>query len=31
VTRRDADSAEFELKVPAGKESDLTYTVRYTF
>ena len=31
VKRRDADSAEFELKVPAGKESELTYTVRYTF
>jgi hypothetical protein len=31
VKRRDADGAEFELKVPAGRESDLTYTVRYTF
>lgn len=31
LKRRDADGAEFELKVPAGKESELTYTVRYTF
>jgi hypothetical protein len=31
VKRRDADSAEFEVKVPAGKDSELTYTVRYTF
>jgi hypothetical protein len=31
VKRRDADSAEFELKVSGGKDSELTYTVRYTF
>ena len=31
VKRRDADSAEFEMKVPGGKDSELTYTVRYTF
>ena len=29
--KRDADSAEFDIPVPAGKESVLTYTVRYTF
>jgi len=29
--KRDADSAEFDIPVPAGKESTLTYTVRYTF
>lgn len=29
--KKDADSAEFDLTVPAGKESVLTYTVRYTF
>ncbi len=27
----DADSAEFDLSVPAGKEAVLTYAVRYTF
>jgi len=29
--KRDADSAEFDVAVPPGKESTLTYTVRYTF
>jgi hypothetical protein len=29
--KKDADSAEFDVSVPAGKESVLTYTVRYTF
>jgi hypothetical protein len=29
--KRDADSAEFEVPIPPGKESVLTYTVRYTF
>jgi hypothetical protein len=29
--KRDADAAEFDVSVPAGKESVLTYTVRYTF
>jgi hypothetical protein len=29
--KRDADSAEFDVAVPPGKESVLTYTVRYTF
>ncbi len=29
--KKDADSAEFDVKVPAGKESEVTYTVRYTF
>ena len=29
--KHDADSAEFDIPVPAGKESVLTYTVRYTF
>jgi len=29
--KRDADSAEFDVPVPAGKESVLTFTVRYTF
>ena len=31
VKNRNADTAEFELKVGAGKDSELTYTVRYTF
>ena len=29
--KKDADTAEFDVSVPAGKESVLTYTVRYTF
>jgi hypothetical protein len=29
--KKDADTAEFDVSVPAGKESTLTYTVRYTF
>ncbi len=29
--KKDADIAEFDLSVPAGKETILTYTVRYTF
>jgi len=29
--KKDADTAEFDVPVPAGKESVLTYTVRYTF
>jgi hypothetical protein len=29
--KKDADSAEFEVNVPGGKETALTYTVRYTF
>ena len=31
VRKKDADSAEFDVNVGAGKESVLTYTVRYTF
>ncbi|HET9252955.1 MAG TPA: DUF4139 domain-containing protein [Candidatus Eisenbacteria bacterium] len=31
VKRRTGDGVEFELKVPPGKESELTYTVRYSF
>ncbi|HKW50698.1 MAG TPA: DUF4139 domain-containing protein [Candidatus Eisenbacteria bacterium] len=29
--KKDADTAEFDVPVPAGKEAVLTYTVRYTF
>jgi hypothetical protein len=29
--RPDADTAEFDLDVPPGRESEVTYTVRYTF
>jgi hypothetical protein len=29
--KSDADRAEFDVRVPAGKEADLTYKVRYTF
>jgi hypothetical protein len=29
--KKDADTAEFDVSVDAGKESVLTYTVRYTF
>ena len=29
--KKDADTAEFDVSIPAGKESVLTYTVRYTF
>jgi hypothetical protein len=29
--KKDAETAEFELNVPAGREATLTYTARYTF
>ena len=29
--KKDADTAEFDVSIPAGKESVLTYTVLYTF
>ena len=29
--KQSADEVQFDLMVPAGQESSLTYTVRYTF